>query len=275
MEIKKKKWVLPRLRFWRKRIRDRAGIFKRETGFTLLELVISVTILTLILGVILGAMRLGSRSWEVEEKRVERLQRMRVTYDIISEDVKSILCNVKKCVCPGCSGCKHIAHLFIGGHDRIKFVSANPGIGAKLSRSGYRVASYYLGQDYNTEYEGVVLEESKWLFPDFFRFDLVCDTCDSESNDFESESNLYVIYPDVTEMTFQYYGTKNGEAEPDWYDTWNALEDICSCDPGYIQESLPEKVRIRMLRPPIKGQKGEEEPEEVVIETYIECGQGT
>lgn len=236
---------------------------------------ISVTILALILGVILGAMRLGSRSWEVEEKRVERLQRMRVTYDIISEDIKSVLCNVKKSICPGGSGCRHIAHMFIGENDRIKFVSANPGIGANLSRSRYRVASYYLGQDYNTEYEGVVLEESKWLFPDFFRFDFVCDICDSESSEFESESNLYVIYPDVTELTFQYYGTRNGESEPDWYDTWNSLEDLCSCDPGYIQELLPEKVRIRMLRPPIKGRKAEEEPEEIVIEVYIRCGQGT
>ena len=66
-------------------------LYKQASGFTLLELMISITILTMILGIILGAMRLGSRSWEVGEKRIDRVQKIRMTHDIISEDIKSIL----------------------------------------------------------------------------------------------------------------------------------------------------------------------------------------
>ena len=195
-----------------------------------------------------------------------------MTYDIFSEDIKSMLCHVKKCICPECKGCRHIAHMFIGGRDRIKFVSANPGIDRMLSRSRYRVVSYYLGQDYDSEYKGVVLEESKWLFPDFFRFDRVCNMCDSDSGEFEYETSIHVVYPDVTELTFEYYGTRGGDEDPDWYETWNSLDDLCSCDPGLIQDSLPEKVKIRMLKPPIIGR--EEETEEVIFDVSIGCSQG-
>ena len=159
---------------------------KQDSGFTLLELMISITILALILGVIFGAMRLGSRSWEVGEKRIDRLQRMRMTYDIISEDIKSVLPanlgrSTMKSICPEGRGCKQKAILFIGESDRIKFVTTNPGLDRSLNTSEYRVVSYYLGQHYGEDEKGVMMEEHAWLFPDFFRFETICDTCEAES----------------------------------------------------------------------------------------------
>ncbi|UCG70170.1 MAG: hypothetical protein JSV09_03905 [Thermoplasmata archaeon] len=242
---------------------------------------ISITILSLILGVILGAMRLGSRSWEAGEKRIDRLQRMRITYDIISEDIKSILPSGvqkrqdygRKHICPEGQGCSQKAALLIGESDRIKFVSTNPGLHHGLNRSKYRVVSYYLGEHYDSDYKGVVMEEYVWLFPDFFRFETLCDMCETEEDEFEYETFVHSIYPDVTELAFRYYGTHRGDEEPDWYETWNSLEDLCSCDPGMIQDSMPQKVEVKMIRPKIVGVEGEEELEEVIFEVNIEAVQ--
>ncbi|MGA1863513.1 MAG: prepilin-type N-terminal cleavage/methylation domain-containing protein [bacterium] len=258
------------------------GVLKRrETGFTLLELMISITILSLIMGVILGAMRLGTRAWEAGEKRIDRLQRMRITYDIISEDIKSILpSGIKKksdqgsqYICPKGKGCSQKAALFIGESDRIKFVSTNPGLHSSLNKSKYRVVSYYLGQTHDSDHKGVVMEERAWLFPDFFRFETLCSMCETEEDEFENETFIHSIYPDVTELTFRYYGTHDGDEEPDWYETWNTMEDLCSCDPGMIQDSLPEKVEVKMRQPKIMGSDEDEELGEVVFVVDIEAVQ--
>ena len=242
----------------------------------MLELMISVTILTLILGVIFGAMRLGSRSWEVGEERIDRLQRMRVTYDIISEDIKSILSanlgkSAMKPICPGKKGCSQSAFLFIGESDRIKFITTNPGLDRSLNRSEYRVVNYYLGQYYGEDEKGVMMEEHAWLFPDFFRFDTLCDMCETEEDEAEYETFTHAIYPEVTELTFRYYGTHDGDEDPDWYETWNSFEDLCSCDPGLIEDSLPQKIEVKMVRPKIlAGEEEEGETEEVLCEVAIE-----
>ncbi len=241
-------------------------------------MMISITILALILGVILGAMRLGSRSWEAGEKRIDRLQRMRITYDIISEDIKSILPSGvqknkdygRKDICPEGKGCTQKAALFIGERDRIKFVTTSPGLHYSLNRSKYRVVSYYLGQHYDSEYTGVIMEEHAWLFSDFFRFETLCDMCEAEEDEFEYDRFIHSIYPDVTELTFRYYGTHKGDEEPDWYETWNSFEDLCSCDPGMIQDSMPQKIEVKMIRPKVMEAEGEEETEEVIFEVNIE-----
>lgn len=58
-------------------------------GFTLLELMISMTIFSIIVLIIFGAMRLGYRSIEKAEKTTEFLERMRTTLNIIDSQFQS------------------------------------------------------------------------------------------------------------------------------------------------------------------------------------------
>lgn len=64
--------------------RDRSG------GFTLLELLISLTLLSVIMVLVLGAMRLGVRTWERGEAMVEEQQRCRVALDLIRRQLAAI-----------------------------------------------------------------------------------------------------------------------------------------------------------------------------------------
>lgn len=60
-----------------------------ERGFTLLELVISITLIGIIVLIISGAMRLGFRSVDSGEKKIEYLERMRSTLSLINSQVQS------------------------------------------------------------------------------------------------------------------------------------------------------------------------------------------
>jgi type II secretory pathway component PulJ len=64
---------------------------KGTSGFTLLELIVTFTILSLIVVMTLGALRLGSAAWEKGEDRAEKIQRKRIVFDLLSQQMKSSL----------------------------------------------------------------------------------------------------------------------------------------------------------------------------------------
>ena len=68
-------------------IRHRRG--QSEKGFTLLELVISIAILAVITLITAGAMRLGFSSVDKGEKRIESLERLRASLNIIDSQIQS------------------------------------------------------------------------------------------------------------------------------------------------------------------------------------------
>lgn len=60
-----------------------------EGGFTLLELLISIAILGVIILIIGGALRLGARSVESGERKIEYLERIRASLNIIDSQIQS------------------------------------------------------------------------------------------------------------------------------------------------------------------------------------------
>ncbi|MDA8125422.1 MAG: prepilin-type N-terminal cleavage/methylation domain-containing protein [Deltaproteobacteria bacterium] len=60
-----------------------------DKGFTLLELLISITLLVLIVVVAMGAMRIGSRSVAAGEKKLEAQERLRTALSVIDYQIQS------------------------------------------------------------------------------------------------------------------------------------------------------------------------------------------
>lgn len=60
-----------------------------QGGFTLLELLISITLIGIIVIVISGALRLGFRSIETGDKKIERLERKKTSLNIIDSQIQS------------------------------------------------------------------------------------------------------------------------------------------------------------------------------------------
>ena len=66
---------------WRQRV--------RQKGFTLLELLISMTLFLLVIVILGGALRLGFRSISAGEKRMDVLERFRSSFGIITNQLQS------------------------------------------------------------------------------------------------------------------------------------------------------------------------------------------
>jgi prepilin-type N-terminal cleavage/methylation domain-containing protein len=60
-----------------------------DSGFTLLELLVSMTLLALIVAITMGAMRLGSRSVAAGEKKMEDQERLRTVLSMIDAQIQS------------------------------------------------------------------------------------------------------------------------------------------------------------------------------------------
>ena len=142
--------------------------------------------------------------------------------------------------------------VFLGEAKKVTFITSASGIDTQLKKGTLRLVSYYLGQ--SEDKPGLVMEESPWLYQDPFKKE-----GETEDDTLEPKHYLYSLYPDVVDITFQYYGVKKpkGEsetidAEPQWYDDWNLLEDVQSGE-KYLME-LPEKIRVTIQRKP-KGQE--------------------
>lgn len=66
-----------------------SGIALSSSGFTLLELIISISIIALIVLIIAGAMRLAHHSVESGEKKADLLERVRGSFSVINAQVQS------------------------------------------------------------------------------------------------------------------------------------------------------------------------------------------
>lgn len=63
---------------------------RHDNGFTLLELLISLTIIAVIVVITSGAFRIGIRAWEKGERHIEANQRTRIVLSLINRQTASI-----------------------------------------------------------------------------------------------------------------------------------------------------------------------------------------
>jgi general secretion pathway protein J len=65
-------------------------LFQRNSGFTLLELLISITLIGVILVIVMGAFRIGIRAWETGERDIEIHQRQQIVLSLVKQQLASV-----------------------------------------------------------------------------------------------------------------------------------------------------------------------------------------
>jgi general secretion pathway protein J len=189
-----------------------------QKGFTLLELILSISILSVVLVTIYGTLSMGSRAWEKGERDIEKIQRERVVMNLLSREIKSIF---PYKVTPSERDTHKEFYAFEGKKDSISFVSTAP---LKGEKGGLSWLTFWVEDD-----EGLVVVERDALRADIFE--------EKESID---KDEMEVLDQQVTAIRFEYYqlksGKTEGEGEGEWEEKWDAEK----------ERALPSAVRVEL-----------------------------
>jgi len=111
-----------------------------ERGFTLIETILSLSILVIMIGIVLSSMRLGQKAWQKGEGAIEDAGRRRFTVKRLGADVVSMYLYKERQ-----NG--HETYIFKGLSDELAFVTTNRGASAGLPWGGALYVTYFAGKD--------------------------------------------------------------------------------------------------------------------------------
>jgi general secretion pathway protein J len=109
----------------------------RQRGFTLLELLVAITLLGVLMAALFGALRLGARVWEAGEARLDASARVQVVQDFLRQQLSQTVPLAEITDDPREPG----TMLFVGESDSLRFVGLLPehlGGGASLMELALR-----------------------------------------------------------------------------------------------------------------------------------------
>ena len=180
-------------------------------GFTLLELLISLTIIGLILVIVFGALRIGARAWEKGEKDVETHQRQRVVLDNIKRQIASTCLREIKDEAKKETGKKKI--FFRGDSEGMEFVTRVPMV--PTTRSGMVYVRYVVREEDGGDNKRLMLYEKDILF-----------IKKEEDIGEQDEEDFFELIPGAESIEFAYLkGPEDKDADPEWQDIWDPDSD--------------------------------------------------
>ena len=182
---------------------------RHDRGFTLLEMLIGMTLLGFILALLYAGLNLGIRSWEAGEARTVTTSRQAVVDGVLRRVLESAEPRVWKIA-------EAEALAFAGEPERLRFIGVLPvAAGNDAALVALELAPGETGRD-------LVL---RWHAPD-------PDVAGFGPLDGAEGKALVKA---VKEANFAYFGTQGENAEPDWHDQW------------LDQKTLPDLVRVRLV----------------------------
>ncbi|MES9958210.1 MAG: prepilin-type N-terminal cleavage/methylation domain-containing protein [Sedimenticola sp.] len=182
-----------------------------QGGFTLLEVIVALSISALLVSLVYGTVRIASRSWEAGQAHIELTDTKRIGWRFLQQTLN----RARHITDPHEEGHNH--SLFRGDQERLTFVTEMPG---HLGLGGL-----YLVTLETREYtDGIVLQLSHLSLAEY-----------RESPDAESTQSA-VLIDDLDSLDIAYYGAPDSQDSEQWHNSWQAAE------------HLPKLLRIR-IRP--------------------------
>ena len=177
-------------------------ILKNQKGFTLLELIVSLSIVAIIIALGLGGVRLGITARDAGEKKVDTYQRIRIITEQLTQKLQSIypVFVTQKNGIPlaktPTSNQRVMA--FEGKSNSLRFVTFASPITATNQNSFIHEVKFYIGKHPETEKRGFILMEKKISGGDIFS---------SIKNDAEN-TKYFLLSENVGQIKFRYYQVK-------------------------------------------------------------------
>ena len=169
-----------------------------SSGFTLLELILSLTILGVVLLIIFGALRIGTRAWEKGEKDVAVHQRQRAVLSLLSQQIASASVHEIKM--------GDDSFYFKGSESTMAFVSRSPIVPGALT--GVVFVKYKVQGDdaHGKEKLGLFERDVGFL----------------KEEDLGREKDFLTLISGFETLQFEYL--KEDEGETQWQTTWDPSE---------------------------------------------------
>jgi len=186
------------------------------SGFTLLELMLSLTILGVVLLIIFGALRIGTRAWEKGEKDIDIMQRQRAVADLMVQQIAGA------CIYELKMG--EESFYFKGSETEMAFVSRSPIVPGSLT--GVVFVKYMI----------LPAEEEGKLRLMLYEKDAAY--MKAETLETQKLEDFFSLLSDIQSLQFEYLKETEDEAGTAWQAFWNPPED----------EGMPLAVRISMQK---------------------------
>lgn len=181
----------------------------KQQGFTLLELLIAMTLMGLILAILYGGLRLGMRSWEVGGQRAEQINEMRLVQDFIRRQLTQSMA------------------VFRTDEDaeRVTVFAGEP---EQLTTVTPMLLFLKLGGLYVVQFDMVEEGDNGQLRMRWYPYR-------PNAQEEEIETQQAVLLSGVSELKWAYFGSREDGQEPSWYERWEN------------NQRRPELVRLSLV----------------------------
>lgn len=185
---------------------------RSQTGFTLIEVVLAMVLLSTMLLLLYSGISFALRSWDAGDAVGRRIADRRIGEAFLRRELNELFPMRWK-------DALQVKVAFTGESDRLRFVSTRP-VGIALG--GLALV--------NVEVEGDARRGERHLM-------MRRAMPDDEAKDFgplEQAQKPSIVIADVDSVTFSYFGAENDFTEPKWHDKWP------------YQGRVPMMVRMRV-----------------------------
>jgi general secretion pathway protein J len=185
-------------------------MYQKNKGFTLIELVIALTLSVVIVVILLAAMRLAYKSQAKGAEKIDMAQKIRLLGDRLTWLIRGAYPFFFKKL-------DEQKLFFAGESDKIGFVTTSVDSYGKGPEdlAGLKWVSVFMDS------EGLKVREKVFFLEDVFDDD---------------GGKVYLLAPEVKKLEFEYYDIPEGEKKGDWVSDWDPDE----------KEYIPAAVKFKI-----------------------------